>query len=149
MGNVFRLIRAIDSRRFLWVGDGSNSKSLVYVGDFARAVALALESEVTRSVFNVVGDALRMADIVSIIADQLKISIPRIRVPSHIASLGLMALRRASVVPKFGRLHNTLYTWLGDGVFSGMAFGSRYGFVPGTSIEEGLRRQVDDYLQNK
>ena len=37
-GNVGRLMRALDRGRFLWIGDGSNRKSLLYRGDAARAI---------------------------------------------------------------------------------------------------------------
>jgi nucleoside-diphosphate-sugar epimerase len=41
-GNVGRLIRSLDQGRFVWIGDGSNRKSLLYKRDAARAcVAVA------------------------------------------------------------------------------------------------------------
>ena len=42
-GNVGRLMRKLDRGRFLWIGDGSNRKSLLYKGDAARACMAVAE----------------------------------------------------------------------------------------------------------
>ena len=48
-GNVARLMRTIDRGRFIWVGDGSNRKSLLYKGDAARAILAVLQQPALRS----------------------------------------------------------------------------------------------------
>jgi len=42
-GNVGRLLRTLDRGRFLWIGDGSNRKSLLHKGDAARACMAVAE----------------------------------------------------------------------------------------------------------
>ena len=42
-GNVGRLMRTLDRGRFLWIGDGSNRKSLLYRGDAANACMAVAE----------------------------------------------------------------------------------------------------------
>lgn len=42
-GNSGRLIRSLDRGRFLWIGDGSNRKSLLYKEDAARACMAVAE----------------------------------------------------------------------------------------------------------
>ena len=42
-GNVGRLMRTLDRGRFLWIGDGSNRKSLLYKGDAASARMVTVE----------------------------------------------------------------------------------------------------------
>ena len=51
IGNVPRLIEAINKRRFVWLGDGSNKKSLIYVGDVADACLKILNLKKTRPKF--------------------------------------------------------------------------------------------------
>ena len=48
-GNVARLMRAIDRRRFVWIGGGENLKSLIHRNDVARAVVMAVVSKVRRA----------------------------------------------------------------------------------------------------
>src|SRR5690606_3183840 len=67
-GNVARLIRAVQKGRFVQLGDGSNLKSLIYVGDLARAIASALQIEDDLSVFNVTGEDITVKDLSGIIA---------------------------------------------------------------------------------
>ena len=38
--NIKRLIRTLDQGRFIWIGDGRNQKSLLYVRDAARACSM-------------------------------------------------------------------------------------------------------------
>jgi Nucleoside-diphosphate-sugar epimerases len=53
-GNVGRLIRTLDRGRFLWIGDGSNRKSLLYKGDAARACVAVAERPVSgNNIYNV------------------------------------------------------------------------------------------------
>jgi nucleoside-diphosphate-sugar epimerase len=44
-GNMGRMIRAIEHRRFVIPGSGNNKKSALYVEDFARIIAASLEDD--------------------------------------------------------------------------------------------------------
>lgn len=44
-GNMWRMIRAIEDRRFVIPGSGSNKKSALYVEDFARIIVASLEDD--------------------------------------------------------------------------------------------------------
>ncbi|HEX6280036.1 MAG TPA: NAD-dependent epimerase/dehydratase family protein [Pyrinomonadaceae bacterium] len=149
-GNVRRLIRAIDRRRFIWLGEGSNRKSLVYVGDVARAVARSLEVSASESRFNLVTGTTTMKHIVSVIADRLGKNIPTFTIPGTIGhAAGLGAAAASFLITGLDRNRRTLESWLSDDVYSGDAFSTRFQFVPGTGIDDALRREVDDYLRNK
>ncbi|MEK7776125.1 MAG: NAD-dependent epimerase/dehydratase family protein, partial [Planctomycetota bacterium] len=64
-GNVGRLMRTLDRGRFLWIGDGSNRKSLLYKGDAARAcMAVAERSASGINIYNVSAPACTMREIV-------------------------------------------------------------------------------------
>jgi nucleoside-diphosphate-sugar epimerase len=144
-GNVGRLMRAIERRRFIWVGKGQNRKSLVHVEDAARACATAaLADELPRDgVFNVSAMPVTMADIVATIASALGRSAPALRLPSapllQLADCGRMVpgLRGTSV-----RVRRLIEKWTSDEVYDGSLFRESFGWTPHVTLSEGLARQV-------
>jgi len=147
-GNVARLISAIDRGRFVWVGDGINRKSFVYVADVARAIEACLSVDGDHSIFNVVGGEISVAELVKAISDRLGKAEPRIHVPAVVARIGLALTIPASGSGFVGRYRRTLETWLAESVYSGQRFRST-GFAPQTDIVQGLRLEVDSYLSRK
>ena len=89
-GNVFKLIRAIDRRRFLWIGKGDNCKSLVYKNDVARACAavLVMRLDGTR-IYNVSAPPATMKEIVSYMEKALNKNVPGLPVPASLLKVGL------------------------------------------------------------
>lgn len=148
-GNVSRLIQAIDRNRFLWIGDGRNKRSFVYVGDVARAIACSLYIDDDFSVFNVSGETISVQWLVELIARRLETTVPRLRVPTWAARAAFHGSSFALWIPTVDRHRRTLETWLAHAVYSGEAFKKRYGFAPGTTIEEAIDREVDHFLQNR
>jgi UDP-glucose 4-epimerase len=143
-GNIARLIKSIDSGRFIWIGKGENKKSLLYVGDAARACLAVVNSPVPGiNIYNVSAPASKMRDIVETIAYELRRRIPTFRMPGSIAlgcaKFGKLILGQGSIV---GSLHNTLNKWLADNFYSTEKFQHAYGFKPQVSLEEGLHREV-------
>lgn len=149
-GNVSRLIRAIDRGRFVWVGDGRNLRSFVYVGDVARAIGLLLtHGAEAKGSFNLVGGTLTVSDLVQAIETTLEKRTPRIGVPSIAAHALYRASAVASPVNAVERYRRTLRTWLADGVYSGAKIESELGVAPATSIEDAVSREVEHYLRTK
>jgi nucleoside-diphosphate-sugar epimerase len=144
-GNVGRLTRMLDRGRFLWIGNGSNRKSLLYKGDAARAcIAVAERPASGIDIYNVSSPACTMREIVDSIADALgKHSFP-VRVP---ASVALFLSRHLSRIPnhRVAGLHQTVKKWLAEDVYDTRRFEDAYGFQTKTSLTDGLRREVDWY----
>jgi UDP-glucose 4-epimerase len=149
-GNFSRLIAAIDRRRFVWIGDGSNLKSLVYVGDVARsAVHLAENSTEDFELFNVTNKPTAMRDIVNEAADALGVNAPRIAIPRFPIQQCMRLARLTPFRSTATRLSATLETWLAEDVYSSERLSSKYSFVPSVSISEAIQREVRYYLTNK
>ena len=53
-GNVFNLLNQIASGRFMMIGDGTNSKSMAYVGNVVAFLDACIHSDRTRGTFNYV-----------------------------------------------------------------------------------------------
>lgn len=147
-GNISRLIRAIDNGRFRWVGSGRNRRSFVYVDDVARSIEFALESGETDGVFNVVGGAVSVSDLVRSISERLGKTVASFRIPESVARLGIVATSPFSADSIIGRYRRTLDTWMADGVYSGEALQS-LGFHAETSIQAALEIEVDHYIAQR
>ena len=144
-GNVGRLMRTLDRGRFLWIGDGSNRKSLLYKGDAARAcLAVAARPATGVRVYNVSAPPCTMRDIVDGIADALgKKPLPG-RIP---ASVAMSVGKVLSCFPykRLSGLHATIQKWLAEDVYDTRRFEEAYGFQTKTNLEDGLKREVDWY----
>jgi nucleoside-diphosphate-sugar epimerase len=148
-GNVGRLIRALDRRRFLWIGDGSNRKSLLYKKDAARVcMAVADRPASGINTYNISAPACTMREIVDGIADALGKRPFPVRVP---APLVLLLSRHLSRIPtrRMAGLHQTVKKWLAEDVYDTRRFEEAFGFQTVTSLEDGLKREVDWYRQNQ
>ena len=111
-GNVGRLMRTLDRGRFLWIGDGSNRKSLLYKEDAARAcVAVAERPASGINIYNVSAPACTMREIVDGIADALGKHPSPVRVP---ATPALLLSRHLAKIPnrRLTGLHQTVKKWL-------------------------------------
>jgi nucleoside-diphosphate-sugar epimerase len=148
-GNVMRLLRLIDSGRFVWIGNGRNLKSLLHVNDAAAAcVKAAVQPRPAEqiSIYNVSAGSAPMCEIVRIMASALDRPQPRLRIPAAcclpVLWLGVKLLRNQGWI---GRFHSALSKWLRDDAYCGQAFQSDFGFQPAVSLNEGLQQQVEWY----
>jgi UDP-glucose 4-epimerase len=136
-GNVARLIRAVQRRRFFWIGDGSNRKSLIHRDDVATAcVEVALQGARQDGVFNVAGEAHTMRQIVDSIAAAGRQKPPSLSMPAGFA-LSLTKL------PGAARFRKTIEKWLADDSYDGARLQRTYGWRPSVPLAEGLRREVE------
>lgn len=150
-GNVARLMRMIDRGRFVWVGDGSNRKSLIDKDD----VALACEKVIHQtpdviSTYNVSTSVNSMREIVEALAAELGKGLPRWRIPSGLAKTMASSFDRISGRRKqTGRFGSKVDKWLGDDVYDSSRFNRKYDFASTVSLTEGLKREVDWYRHIK
>jgi len=149
-GNVARLIRAIDRRRFVWVGGGTNRKSLLHRDDAARAcIVAAVSSHAGARVYNVSAPVCSTRDVVVAIARALGRRPPWLGVP---VGLALVAARLLSVSPaaveRARSLERALNTWLRDDAYDASRIESELGFRTEVDLETGIRREVEWYRRS-
>ena len=147
-GNVGRLIRTLDQGRFVWIGDGSNRKSLLYKGDAARAcVTVASLPAFGTHIYNVSAPPCTMCEIVDGIADALGKMLFPLRIPG---SMALALSRNLSRLPnpKLAGLHQMIQKWMAEDVYDSQLFNRTFDFSVQTSIKEGIRKEVDWYRRN-
>ncbi|HEY4304190.1 MAG TPA: NAD-dependent epimerase/dehydratase family protein [Gemmatimonadaceae bacterium] len=151
-GNVMRLIRAIDRRRFVWLGDGRNRKSLVYRDDAARACLVAAD-HAWRSPTNVANVSAPPHTIRQVV-DTIATNLGRRMIGPHLPARPIMAAlsmceRVGPLADRSKRLSRSIATWLSDDVYSGDRFAAEVGFVPRMALDEGIGREVAYYRQQR
>lgn len=148
-GNVARLMRAIDRQRFIWIGDGSNRKSLLYKGDAARASLLTATKPASGiRIYNVSSPPCTIREIVNCLAEALgKKPLPG-HIPASIA-LTMTRIMSRSSNNRLVNLHQTLKKWLAEDVYDTHRFDEMYNFHVQTNLQEGLKRQVAWYRKNR
>jgi nucleoside-diphosphate-sugar epimerase len=148
-GNVGRLVRTLDRGRFFWIGDGSNRKSLLYVGDAARACMAVAERPASGiNIYNISAPPYTMREIVDGIASAIGKNPFPVWIPT---STALFLSRHLSRIPsrRMSDLHHTIQQWLSEDVYDTRRFDKAYGFQTKTSLEDGLKREVDWYRHNQ
>lgn len=149
-GNFARLIEAIDRHRFVMVGGGLNRKSLIYVGDVAKAVAAVIEKGGTKTqVFNLTGENVRIIDIVHAIEKNLGKKRLPVAIPPGPVKLLVEAASTIFFSDRLRRISSTLDTWLADDVYSNEKLISAHNFEPETDIATAIKFEIAYYLKHK
>jgi nucleoside-diphosphate-sugar epimerase len=164
-GSVAQLARLLRANRFLWIGAGTNRKSLTHVDDLAAAVvrlafapdegsgsgksggARREAASTGPETYNIAGPPVSMRDIVETLSDALGRRSPRIGVPERIARF---ALRVTAPLAHRGRpaggllrwAPDRLSAWLSDDVYAAAKYEARFGPVSRMDWREGLRREA-------
>jgi nucleoside-diphosphate-sugar epimerase len=143
-GNVRRLIRALDRRRFVSIGPGANLKSLLHRDDAARACVETVSALPGREgVYNLADAPSSMRAIVVAICAALGRRAPRLHVPAPAARVAVATLE--PLLRRSGRsmaLGAMLDKWLGDDAYDGTLFGQTFGCQPRVPLDQGLAREV-------
>lgn len=154
-GNLLRLIRAIDRRRFIWVGNGKNRKSLIYRRDVAKAIILLLtqthpaEIKSVNNIYNLSAQPVPMKDIVKNISDNLNKRIFPVHIPAKFVKAMLGLAYSISRIKRFESYRKTLNKWLSDETYTSKKFKREYNFRETYEPCEALSREVKWYLEQK
>jgi nucleoside-diphosphate-sugar epimerase len=149
-GNVARLIRAIDRGRFIWVGNGSNRKSLLYRGDAVRACLITLQANRSGQIqiYNISAPSCLMRDIVDVLGAALGRKPPKWHIPGRIALAYASTMERIPI--NMGPLSTAavaLKKWLAEDVYASHKFEQTFQYKTLVSVAEGLFREVTWYRQ--
>lgn len=149
-GNVLRLIKLIDKKRFIWIGEGKNRKSLIYVTDVSKAVNELLSCTISETeIFNVTAKDIEMSEIVKVISQCLEKKVPTIKLPDKFLNKTFRFLYKITKIKKFQGLSKSLEKWVSNDIYSGELFFQRYGFIPTVTIEKALEKEIVWYLEQQ
>ena len=149
-GNFLRLIKAIDKRRFFWIGKGVNRKSLIHKEDVARVVVKLLKNKKEGTeIFNVAAEPLRMKQIVAIIGQTLDKNIPGFSVSPQLLRSIFFLNSKIVKNKKIEKRRLTIEKWLAEDVYSAEKIKREYRYKPEIRVEEAIIREVKWYLRKK
>jgi nucleoside-diphosphate-sugar epimerase len=144
-GNVARLMRMIDRRRFFWIGNGLNRKSLLHREDAARACLLTAQWPAAGvNIYNVSGPPCTMREVVEGLAEALGKRIPSFGIPASLVRV-ISGFLSGLPISRWQNSVTTAQKWLADDAYDGSKFARMFNFQPRVSLTEGLRREVAWY----
>ena len=152
-GNFSRMLRGVDTGRFLLVGNGATLKSLIYVEDVVTAALTAARSVAAQGQVFVLSDPqpYPLRQVVETLACHLGARSPRIRLPLWLARSGATALDAFGRVlgrrPPFTR--SDVEKLMTDTVCDVSKIRSLLGFQSQYGLEEGVRRTVQWYREEQ
>lgn len=152
VANIFKLIRQVCDGKFLWVGDGSNVKSVAYVENLVAATLFLLERMKPGAVIYNYSDDPQMTTrglvgIISAVSGQ-RVSSFGIPLFAAMAVASLFDLAGALTGRDFPITAARLKKFNTSTEHRAVRI-RQEGFVPAISIEEGIRRNVEWYRHHK
>ena len=146
-----KLARLVKSGRFVMFGNGQVPYHFIHVDDLSEAFILAAEKDdVVGEIFIIADDhALPVGRIVQIVAEELGVSPPRIRLPYSLL-YGVSAACEFACKP-FGvspPLHRRRAAWFNSARSFDIGKARRVlGYEPKVAPEDGLREMVRSYVE--
>lgn len=143
VGNVARLINAIERGRFIWIGKGENLKTLIYKTDVARACLKILTNKKgTTEIFNLAAEPVLMKDFVMEIGKNLKKNPWGIKLPAGFFELVFKINAKFFRLRKISEIAAVIERWLSNDIYSAKKIAEEYNFLPKYSIKEAIARQI-------
>jgi nucleoside-diphosphate-sugar epimerase len=148
-GNVARLMRTIDRGRFIWIGNGSNRKSLLHRKDAARACLTVIRNPASDvNIYNVSAPPCTMREVVEGLAGALGKKLPSFAIPASLVR-GITGLLSGLPISRLQTLGDTAQKWLADDVYDGIKFTQTFNFQTRVNLAEGLHREVVWYREEQ
>lgn len=143
-GNVYNLIRQVASGRFMMIGNGSNRKSIAYVGNVAAFLKSLLNENKPGEIYNY-ADApdYSMAEFIRVIRRELGQTKSLIKLPYTVGLGAGLAFDSLSKITgrKFPISAVRIQKFCADTTCSAEK-SRRGGFVPPYTLDEGLSRMI-------
>ena len=149
-GNVYNLIKQIQSNKFMMVGCGENRKSMAYVGNVAEFLAKAVDFCSGKHLFNVATKPdLTVREIVEFIRSELGMSTKMPKLPYAVGLAGGITFDLLSKITrkKYPVSSIRIRKFCANTTVSTKAL-EKSGFQSPYSLQEGLKRMIANLDQN-
>ena len=144
-GNVYNLINQIISGRFLMVGDGTNHKSMGYVGNIAKFLEMQVDSENGINIFNFADKPdLSSSEIVSIVRNEMGITKEFLKIPYSVGLVGGYTFDLLALISKkkFSVSSIRIKKFCAETTVNTDKLKST-GFMPPFTLEEGIKNMIN------
>ena len=151
-GNVYNLLRQISSGKFLIVGNGSNKKSMAYVGNLVSFIKYKINSKFTGyNIYNYSDEPdYSMIELVSLVKNKINIKILGLKIPYFIGVLAGYFFDFLSFIlrKKFSISSVRVKKFCATTQFNSSKAHAE--FKPPHTLIEGLNKTLDyEFLKNK
>ncbi len=152
VANIFKLIKQVCDGKFLWVGDGKNIKSIAYVENLVLATLFLLERITPGCATYNYSDEPHMEtkNLVSIIAKTSGKRVSSFHIPLSAAMFGAKIFDIVGSLTGYDfPITSARIEKFNTSTEHRSAKIRELGFRPAITIEEGIRKNVDWYLEHK
>jgi len=146
-----KICRIIKKGLFPQIGKGKNLTPIVCVDDVVRAAILAAERGISGETYLITSEkSYELSVIAKLIADQLGVKRVNYRMPVHIAMTGAFIIELLARIFNFSPIitRQNIKSTIADRVFSIDKARRELGYEPKVSLEDGIKRTTDWYIEN-
>ena len=150
--HVLGLFKVIRTRRFVLLGNGDGLLHPTYIDDLVQGIHLCIGNKnAFGKIFLMTGNRpMRVSELSQTIADQLEVSLPKIRIPLFIARTMAAILESVASVLKFDPVltKSRVNFFSENRAFSCRKAQDELGYVPKVDFREGVGRTIQWYEEN-
>jgi nucleoside-diphosphate-sugar epimerase len=150
--HILGFFKAIKTRRFFLLGDGKSLLHPTFIEDLIQGICLCLDNQkALGNTYLITGERpLEVRELVEIIAQELDVNLPRIKIPVFLAQVmaGVSELtaKVTHFEPTLTRSRVKFFTE--NRAFSPEKARTELGYVPKIDFREGVRRTIGWYRDN-
>lgn len=149
--NTFRIFKAIQDKRFFIIGKGQNILQPTYIDDLVGGFLLCLDNpRAVGQIYTLCGDMpVKLEYFVSLIADNLNVKIPRIKIPVLGAAIAANVLDFLSGIFKFDPIltKSRLQFFTDNHSYLIDKAKKELNYQPKVSVKEGIEKTIKAYKE--
>lgn len=149
--NTFRIFKAIQNKRFFIIGGGQNILQPTYIDDLVEGFLLCLDSpRAIGQTYTLCGDQpVKLEYFISLIADNLNVKVPRIKIPVLVAAIAANVLDALSTIFKFDPIltKGRLQFFTDNHSYSIDKAKKELNYRPKFGVKEGIEKTIKAYKE--
>jgi len=149
--HVLGLFKAIQRGRFALMGDGESLLHPTYIDDLIHGIHLCTGNrKAMGQIYLITGDRpVKVRELVEIIAGELGVTPPRIKIPPSVAYLGAGIMERVAKLIRFNPplTKSRVRFFTENRAFSSLKAHVELGYTPQVDLREGVRRTIRWYRE--
>ena len=150
--HVLGLFKAVQTGKFFILGDGRSLLHPTYIDDLIQGISLCTDNKAAvGKTFLITGEnPISVEDLAKTIAEELGVSLPKIKIPLFIANIAAVLFEWGTKVADYEPLLtiSRVKFFTENRSFSCRKAGDELGYVPRVGFKEGVRRTVRWYRDN-
>jgi len=150
--HVLGLFKSIRAKRFVLLGNGKSFLHPTYIDDLIQGISRCTDNKnAIGKIFLITGDRpITVKELAKIIAEELNVRFPKIRIPLIFANAAAIVLELAAKVVNFEPIltRSRVKFFTENRAFSYQKAQTELGYVTKVALREGVRRTIRWYREN-